>query len=222
LDRDLRQEVQKRMKPHWLLAKGMGTEQELTRMIADAVITHVLLPLDESLPRTQVEFDQRLERRGELFMFADELLVQLVEWLKIRHRVLKSLRGAVSMDKAMAFSDTKAHMERLVAPGFLSAAPWERLKCYARYLKGMDFRIEKLQGNLPRDRQSMLEFESLFNPWMEALKRDEPEKRAVLEEFRWLLEEFRVSLFAQPLGTKEPVSLKRLNKKWQEIIHFES
>ena len=222
LDRDLRQEVQKRMKPHWLLAKGMGTEQELTRMIVDAVITHVLLPLDESLPRTQVEFDQRLERRGELFTFADELLVQLVEWLKIRHRVLKSLRGAVSMDKAMAFSDTKAHMERLVAPGFLSAAPWERLKCYARYLKGMEFRIEKLQGNLPRDRQSMLEFESLFNPWMDALKRDEPEKRAVLEEFRWLLEEFRVSLFAQPLGTKEPVSLKRLNKKWQEIIHFES
>ena len=44
LDRDLRQEVQKRMKPHWLLAKGMGTEQELTRMIVDAVITHVLIP----------------------------------------------------------------------------------------------------------------------------------------------------------------------------------
>lgn len=222
LDRDLRQEVQKRMKPHWLLAKGMGSDQELTRMITDAVMTHVLLPLDESLPRTQVEFDARLQRRGELFLFAGELLDQLLEWLKIRHRVLKKLRGAVSMDKAMAFSDTKVHMERLVAPGFLVSAPWERLKSYARYLKGMEYRIEKLQGNLPRDRQSMIEFESLFTPWLEAVKRDEPEKRAVLEDFRWLLEEFRVSLFAQPLGTKEPVSLKRLNKKWQEIVLFES
>lgn len=221
LDRDLRQDVQKKMKPHWLLTKGMGAEQELTRMIVDAVLTHVLLPLDESIPRTQDEFNARLERRGQLFTFEDELLVQWVEWLKIRHRILKNLRGAVSMDKAMAFSDTKAHMERLMVSGFLLAAPWERLKSYTRYLKAMEYRIDKLQGNLPRDRQSMLEFESLFKPWSDAVKRDEPEKREVLEEFKWLLEEFRVSLFAQPLGTKEPVSLKRLNKKWQEIVHHE-
>lgn len=220
IDRDLRQEVQKQMKPHWLLAKGMGTDQELTRMIVDAVMMHVLLPLDEEVPRTQVEFDERLERRGHLFSFLDELLGQFVEWLKIRHRVLKSLRGAVTMDKAMAFSDVKAHLERLLAPGFLLMAPWERLKSFTRYLKAMEYRIEKLQGNLSRDRLAMIEFESLFNPWLDAVRRDEPEKRLVLEEFRWLLEEFRVSLFAQPLGTKEPVSLKRLEKKWQEIVHL--
>ncbi|MEK9710958.1 MAG: ATP-dependent RNA helicase HrpA [Thalassolituus sp.] len=218
LDRELRQEVQKQMKPHWLLAKGMGSEAELQRDLVEACYTHVLLPLDQPLPRTEAEFDQRLAMRSELFPHLEALVAQFIEWLKIRHRVLKSLRGAVTMDKAMAFSDTKAHLERLLHSGFMAATTWERLKSFTRYLKGMEYRIEKLQGNLPRDRVAMTEFESLYAPWGEAVKRDEPEKRAALEEFRWLLEEWRVSLFAQPLGTQEPVSLKRLNKRWQEIV----
>jgi len=68
----------------------------------------------------------------------------------------------------------------------------------------------------------MIEFASLFEPWQEAVRRNEPEKRELLEEFRWLLEEWRVSLFAQPLGTQEPVSLKRLEARWKELVHFSS
>lgn len=218
MDRDLRQQVQKTMKPHWLLAKGMGTEGEITRSLTEAAYTHVLLPLNEALPRSPEEFEQRLKRRAELHDHLDALLAQFIEWLRIRHSILKSLRGAVTMDKAMAFSDTKAHLERLLSPGFLTEVPWERLKCFTRYLRAMEYRIEKLQGNLPRDRQSMAEFESLYVPWKEAMARNEAEKRDALEDFRWLLEEWRVSLFAQPLGTQEPVSLKRLNKRWQEIV----
>ena len=81
----------------------------------------------------------------------------------------------------------------------------------------MEYQIDKLQGNLARDRQSMIEFESVFGPWKEAVERGSANPEA-LGEFRWLLEEWRVSLFAQPLGTQEPVSLKRLNKRWQEIV----
>ncbi|WP_370248929.1 DUF3418 domain-containing protein, partial [Thalassolituus sp.] len=118
----------------------------------------------------------------------------------------------------MAFSDTKVHLERLLAPGFMTHVPWSQLTCFTRYLRAMEYRIEKLQGNLPRDRQAMIEFESLYEPWREARERDNEASREALEEFRWLLEEWRVSLFAQPLGTKEPVSLKRLNKRWQELV----
>ena len=217
VDRDLRQAIQSKMKPHWLLAKGMGSEADITRELVDAVYTHVMLPLNEALPREPEEFDVRITRRSRLHQHMDDLLTQFVEWLKIRHAVLKSLRGAVTMDKAMAFSDTKAHLERLLEPGFLVAVPWSRLKCFTRYLRAMEYRIDKLQGNLARDRQSMIEFESVFGPWKEAVERGSANPEA-LGEFRWLLEEWRVSLFAQPLGTQEPVSLKRLNKRWQEIV----
>lgn len=216
-DRDLRQDIQKRMKPHWLLAKGLGSEQGLTQALADACYTEVMLPLDAPLPRSEEEFQARLAERGRMYDHLDALMEQFLQWLKIRHGILKSLRGAVSMDKAMAFSDTKAHLERLLAPGFLTQVPWARQKSFTRYLRAMEYRIEKLQGNLPRDRQAMAEFESLYQPWQDAVARNEPEKKQVLDEFGWLLEEWRVSLFAQPLGTSEPVSLKRLNKRWQEI-----
>ncbi len=222
LDRQLKQYIQKTMRPHWLLAKGMGSEQELTQSLIDASFTHVFLPHGEPLPRAEEDYRARLERRGDLSDFAEFLVSLFIEWLKIRHRTLKSLRGAVSMDKAMAFSDAKAHMERLLEPGFMVATPLEKLKFFTRYLKGIEYRIDKLQGNLPRDRQSMIEFASLFEPWQEAVRRNEPEKRELLEEFRWLLEEWRVSLFAQPLGTQEPVSLKRLEARWKELVHFSS
>ena len=218
LDREMRQLVQSKMKPHWLLAKGLGNEADISRDLVDAVFTHVMLPVDEPLPKNNSEFSVRLERRSRLYEHMETLLTQYVEWLKIRHSVLKRLRGAVSMDKAMAFSDTKVHLERLLAPGFMTHVPWSQLTCFTRYLRAMEYRIEKLQGNLPRDRQAMIEFESLYEPWREARERDNEASREALEEFRWLLEEWRVSLFAQPLGTKEPVSLKRLNKRWQELV----
>ena len=81
----------------------------------------------------------------------------------------------------------------------------------------MDYRLEKLQGNLPRDRQSMLEFQQLFDPFAEQLAMKTPEPMSDLSHFGWLLEEWRVSLFAQPLGTREAVSLKRLKARWEQI-----
>jgi ATP-dependent helicase HrpA len=94
---------------------------------------------------------------------------------------------------------------------------WVRLQSFSRYLKAMEYRIEKLQGNGPRDRQSMIEFESLYKPYRQLVDKTQVRFGSELDEFGWLLEEWRVSLFAQPLGTREPVSLKRLTKRWSEI-----
>jgi ATP-dependent helicase HrpA len=117
----------------------------------------------------------------------------------------------------MAYSDVKAHLERLLKRGFMVQEPWSQLQCYTRYLRAMEYRIDKLQGNLPRDRQSMAEFESLWKPYSDLVARTDLDDHPELREFGWLLEELRVSLFAQPLGTREPVSLKRLDKRWLEI-----
>jgi len=173
--------------------------------------------LDESLPYLETEFKQRQERRADFVSHGEKLLQQFIEWITLRHKILKAMGGAVSLDRAMAYSDVKAHLERLLQRGFMQQTSWARLQSFSRYLKAMDYRIEKLQGNLPRDRQSMIEFEELYKPYREVADKAQVADGSELDEFGWLLEEWRVSLFAQPLGTKEPVSLKRLRKRWLEL-----
>ena len=152
---------------------------------------------------------------------AEKLLQEYAGWLELRHKILKAMSGSVSLDRALACSDAKAHLERIMTRGFMLSQPWAQLQCYSRYLKAIEYRLDKLQGNLARDRQSMIEFDSLWQPYQEALKKS-AQPDAALQEFGWLLEEWRVALFAQPLGTREPVSLKRLEKRWQEIINMEA
>ena len=176
------------------------------------------VPLDEPLPYLEREFKARLERRSELVVHGEQLLSQFAEWVTLRHKILKAMGGAVSLDRAMAYSDVKVHLERLLQKGFMLDASWNQLKSFTRYLKAMEYRLDKLQGNLPRDRVSMTEFASVYEPFV-AYTKDKPlDEPGELTDFRWALEEWRVSLFAQPLGTKEPVSIKRLEKRWAEII----
>lgn len=216
-ERMLKSIIQKALANYWLLARGLANQNDITDDLIAAVFTHVLLPLDEPLPRLESDYNNRLERRSELIAFGETLIQEYIQWLKIRHDILKQLKGSVSIDRAMACSDAKAHLERLFKQGFMQAMPWQQLKQYARYLKAIAYRLDKLQGNLARDRQSMIEFDSLWQPYQAKLEQPGMAINVDLVEFGYLLEEWRVGLFAQPLGTSEPVSLKRLQKRWQEI-----
>ncbi|MCY0966745.1 ATP-dependent RNA helicase HrpA [Parathalassolituus penaei] len=217
-ERVLKNLIQKKMGAKWLQAKGMGTQQTLTEELLEAMFQHVFVPLDQPLPYEEAEFQKRLELRSQVVPFGEQLLEQFSQWVTLRHKILKDMGGKVSLDRAMAYSDIKANLERLLKTGFMLDASWDRLKCFMRYLKAMEYRIDKLQGNLPRDRLGMVEFASVYEPFV-AYTKDKPlDEPSDLTDFRWLLEEWRVSLFAQPLGTQEPVSLKRLEKRWGEII----
>lgn len=218
-ERMFKSAIQKKMGPWWLKAKGMGTQQELTEQLIEAAFQQVFVPLEEPLPYEERDFQKRLARRDELVEHGEQLLGQFYEWITLRHKTLKSMGGAVSLDKAMAYSDAKAHLERLLATGFMLDASWNQLKSFTRYLKGIEYRIDKLQGNLARDRLGMTEFASVYEPFSKHTRNmDLTDPTDPFTEFRWLLEEWRVSLFAQPLGTKEPVSLKRLDKRWSELV----
>ncbi len=210
--------IQKKMGSQWLRAKGMGTQQTLIEALMQAAFQQVFVPLDQPLPYLESEFKTRLERRSELVPHGEQLLAQFAEWVTLRHKILKSMGGAVSLDRAMAYSDVKANLERLLQDGFMLDASWSQLKCFTRYLKAMDYRLDKLQGNLPRDRVSMTEYASVYDAFAAYTKDKSLDEPGELTDFRWALEEWRVSLFAQPLGTKEPVSLKRLEKRWADIV----
>lgn len=216
-ERLLKSTINKQLASHWLLARGLSNQNEITEDIIAAAFTHVFLPLDQPLPRLEAEYQVRINQRAELVPFGETLIHEYAQWLHLRHDILKRLKGALSIEMAMACADAKAHLERLLAKGFMQNTPWQQLKNYTRYLKGIAYRLDKLQGNLARDRQSMIEFDSLWQPYQARLAQVDPLEQPELIEFGYLLEEWRVGLFAQPLGTNEPVSLKRLEKRWREL-----
>jgi ATP-dependent helicase HrpA len=117
--------------------------------------------------------------------------------------------------------DVKAARDRLVYPGFLAATPWERLEHLPRYLRGYAMRLAKFKaGGAERDGKHGPVIQALWNNYENRAKADKDAGRVdpKLEEFRWLIEELRVSLFAQELRTPFPVSAKRLTKFWDEHL----
>lgn len=103
--------------------------------------------------------------------------------------------------------------------GFLTEVPYPQLQQYPRYLKGIELRLEKYQRELPRQRMLSEQLQQLIRQYRGQLELDSKHNRynEALNEYRWMLEEYRISLFAQQLGTRTSVSEKRLKQLWQQI-----
>ena len=108
--------------------------------------------------------------------------------------------------------EVKAQRDRLVYPGFLARTPWDHLEHLPRYLRGYALRLQKYRANTERDTKHAATVQGLWQEYEAFAKADGGERAARVEEFRWLIEELRVSLFAQELRTPFPVSAKRLHK----------
>jgi len=122
-----------------------------------------------------------------------------------------------------AVADLRGQLAELIFPGFMARHPANRLVHLPRYLKAMEMRLNKLTAQTARDLGSMNEMAKLLNAFRQRRERLAAQGRIggniepEMEDFRWRLEELRVSLFAQELKTPEPVSVKRLEKRWAEI-----
>ncbi len=200
-----------------LLFTKVGTREQLTQDVIDAVLAQTVAA--DPLPRSSAAFDARLEQwRGDLVGYAERLLDDLHKALEGHLAVTKQLKGNVSFALALSYSDLKAQMQRLVYPGFVrDAGPW--LEHYPRYMQAAEIRLEKAPRDRRRDQlamQQVQEWESRLDARRQAAER-EGVVPAELIEFGWWLQEFRVSLFAQQLGTLESVSEKRLARRWREI-----
>ena len=115
-------------------------------------------------------------------------------------------------------NDIQSQLEHLIYEDFLYYTPIEYLKNYPRYLQAIQQRLDKLQQVAERDRQ----YTNMLSPYWDRFieLNNEYYEHPVFSLYRWMLEEFRVSLFAQGLKTKMPVSEKRLEKQWQEVKKF--
>jgi ATP-dependent helicase HrpA len=129
--------------------------------------------------------------------------------------VQKKLRDAKSHPQA--YADIAAQVGALVPAGFICDTPYSQLAHFPRYLKAAAARIDKLRADPARDARLMAEMAPLITQYQRARAARKGTPDARLDEFRWLLEELRVALFAQELRTPQPVSVKRLTKAWDTL-----
>ncbi len=196
-----------------LLHRALGSREALVEDLLAASIERVYLQ-DRPEIRTELEFKARLaEGRGRLIPAFDECCALVLDILDHAHR-LQALLDGIPQD-APCVSELRDQLRRLLPPGFATATAPERLRHFPRYLKAMVLRVERMLRDPARDRQRAARIAPF---WHDCLARlDSTPITPALEQFRWMIEELRVSLFAQELGTAQPVSETRLKEQWRRV-----
>jgi len=175
---------------------------------------------ERPVPRSAEQFHEGKETGlTRLIPVANELCAWVAEALTIYHALAKRLKGAVKPAWLKSLSDIQEQLAHLIYPGFVTATPYGQLRHLPRYLKAVDLRLTKLEQHAGRDGPLLSQ---LLPLWQAYWPRAEKQRKLgvadpALEEYRWLLEELRVSLFAQELKTAVPVSVKRLQQQWATL-----
>ncbi|VVD84234.1 ATP-dependent RNA helicase HrpA [Pandoraea horticolens] len=193
---------------------SLGTQEELREQIVDLALERACLQLP--WPSENASFVARKdEGRGRLTLLAQEI-ARLAGQILTEYAALQK-KLAQAKPFAQAYADMTAQLQRLIGKRFLIDTPYAQLAHFPRYLKAMAGRVDKLKADPARDARAMSELGPLLQNWQRATSQRRDHGDARLEEFRWLLEELRVSLFAQELRTPMPVSVKRLHKVWEAL-----
>ncbi len=170
----------------------------------------------DPLPTDAQAFKRRLEEgRGRLTLIANEvarLAAGILTEFALAQRKVKDSKAAPD-----AATDAAQQLQRLVPKNFIHDTPWASLQHLPRYLKAITLRLEKVRADPSRDATRLAELRPQEQRYWRLVAERKGQVDARMQEFRWLLEELRVSFFAQELRTPQPVSVKRLDKAWAQI-----
>jgi ATP-dependent helicase HrpA len=194
----------------------LGTADELKTQIIDVALDRAFL-LDP-LPNDEQTFKRRIEEgRGRLTLIANEV-ARLAGTILLEFgaatRKIKDTKNAPD-----ATADCTQQLQRLMPKNFMAATPWPQLQHCARYLKAITLRLDKYRADPARDAQRLTELKPQEQRYWRLVAERKGAQDARMLDFRWLLEELRVSFFAQELRTPQPVSIKRLEKAWGQLNH---
>jgi ATP-dependent helicase HrpA len=194
---------------------AMGSQEELREQIINKALD--IACLQDPLPTDAASFNKRKdEGKSRLTLLVNEIARLLSQVLTEFHGLPKKLQGI----QPAAAADMQAQLQGLVNKRFLSENDYTQLAHFPRYLKAMNVRLEKLRADPSRDAKLMAEWQQAAQPYLRLTKDRQAGKNTdpKLVEFRWMLEELRVSLFAQELRTPMPISAKRLQKVWESML----
>lgn len=193
---------------------GGGTLDELKTQILDLALDRAFLT--DPLPADAAAFKARVdEGRGRLTLIANEIARQAGTILTEFAAAQRKLKD--SRPPADVATDVQQQLQRLVPKNFLSATPYAQLQHFPRYLKAVQLRLDKLRSDPARDAAKFAELRPQDQRFWRMVAERKGVQDARLQELRWLLEELRVSFFAQELRTPQPVSVKRLDKAWTQL-----
>ena len=191
---------------------SLGTQEELREQILNAGLDRAFL--QAPLPSNEGEFNTRREEGKSRFgLLVNEIARLVGQVLTEYHALPKKLQGAKA--HAQAVADIQSQLQALIGKRFVAETDYAQLAHFPRYLKAINVRLDKLRADPARDTRLMAEWSQAATPWQRAMKGRSSDPR--MTEYRWMLEELRVSLFAQELRTPMPMSVKRLQKIWETM-----
>ncbi|MDN5848218.1 MAG: ATP-dependent RNA helicase HrpA [Nitrococcus sp.] len=202
-----------------LLYSVLGSCDALKQDLLAAVYQRVFMP-EQALPRTREAFEARLQAgREELIPTATELAQSLLQVLQCYQDLRRRLTAQVSPAQLESCRDMREQLDAMIYAGFVRETPAQWMGELPRYLRALARRLEQLQRDPLKDRRGL---QAIHPLWEQYRRRSEQHARKglhdpQLDRYRWLLEEYRVSLFAQELGTREKVSERRLQEVWQQV-----
>ncbi len=192
----------------------LGTSEELKTQILELAIDKAFL--QEPLPTTSEEFKTRVaDGRGRLTLICNEVARLAGSILTEYQTALRKIKDTKSAPDATA--DCTAQLQRLMPKKFLSTTPYVRLQHFARYLKAITLRLDKYRADPARDALRIKDIRPEEQRFLRLLADRKGVLDERLEDLRWLFEELRVSLFAQELRTPQPVSIKRIQKSFEQL-----
>jgi ATP-dependent helicase HrpA len=201
-----------------LLLRNIMSPDELREDMLTAVCDRAFIG-DDELPRSNEEFMQLKARARTRLPAVVEGAARLAQNIAAEYQPLTQKLTSLPAPLSRLKKEVEEQLARLLPKHFFSQTPWERLQHLPRYIKALRLRLDKYPSAVERDARHAQAVQQLWQRWEERVtaQRKLGTASTELEEFRWLIEELRVSLFAQELKTPFPVSVKRLDKIWAGI-----
>ncbi|MDO6447306.1 ATP-dependent RNA helicase HrpA [Colwellia sp. 1_MG-2023] len=172
------------------------------------------------IPRDEESFKQCMDYvRAEIADTVLNLAIKVERVLQLSHEITKKLKGNVPLNLIQSHGDVKQHLQKLIYKGFITQAGYQRMADIERYLKAIQRRLEKLPIDPNQDRLKMIEAEKVEQQFLQVQAKVKQDLAVLAEinEVQWMIEELKVSLFAQNLKTPYPISVKRITNHLKEF-----
>lgn len=202
-----------------LLLRAVMNPDQLREDMLQAIADRAFIA-EDALPRTNAEFMQLKTRARTRLPAVTEALTRQAQLIANEYQVLTAQLQKMTPVTQKIKRECEQQLQGLLYHGFFSRTPWEQLPHLPRYLKAIKMRIDKYPTSIERDgrhAQALAQIEQRWQQKIEQLRKAHLPVTSQLQDFAWQLQELRVSLFAQELRTPYPVSIKRLEKLWQEM-----
>jgi len=201
-----------------LLLRNIISIEDLKEDMLSAIADRAFIGEDD-LPRTNDAFMKLKQRARTRLPAVTDALCRMVNAIATEYQLLKAKQAQMPATVNRLKLDIESQIVKLVYKGCFNQTPWENISQLPRYVKALRLRIEKQPSNPDRDGKNAASVGLIWQNW-EALVDKQTKADNLLPklmEFRWLIEELRVSLFAQELKTPFPISIKRLEKIWGDL-----